>query len=41
VPGPVEIVIEEPIPTSGLRYEDREALATRVRAVIARHHTGW
>jgi len=41
VPGPVEILIEEPIPTRGLRYEDREDLAARVRAVIARHHTGW
>lgn len=41
VPGPVEIVIEEPIATRGLRYEDRDALAARVRAVVARHHTGW
>ena len=41
VPGPVEIVVEEPIPTTGLGYDDREALAARVRAVIERHHTGW
>lgn len=41
VPGPVEIVVEAPIATTGLGYEDREALAARVRAVIARHHTGW
>jgi 1-acyl-sn-glycerol-3-phosphate acyltransferase len=41
VPGDVEIVIEEPIPTAGLGYDDREALAARVRAAIERHHTGW
>jgi 1-acyl-sn-glycerol-3-phosphate acyltransferase len=41
VPGPVEIVVEEPIPTTGLGYDDREALAERVRAAIERHHTGW
>ena len=41
VPGRVEIVIEEPIPTAGLRYDDRDALAARVRAAIERHHTGW
>ena len=41
VPGPVEIVVEEPIPTVGLAYEDRDALAARVRAAIERHHTGW
>lgn len=41
VPGPVEIVVEEPIPTRGLGYDDRDALAARVRAVIERHHTGW
>jgi 1-acyl-sn-glycerol-3-phosphate acyltransferase len=41
VPGDVEIVIDEPIPTSGLGYDDREALAARVRAAIERHHTGW
>ncbi|HWP66139.1 MAG TPA: lysophospholipid acyltransferase family protein [Candidatus Limnocylindria bacterium] len=41
VPGPVEIVVEEPIPTTGLGYDDREALAARVRAAIERHHTGW
>jgi 1-acyl-sn-glycerol-3-phosphate acyltransferase len=41
VPGTAEIVIEAPIPTAGLRYEDRDALAARVRAAIERHHTGW
>jgi 1-acyl-sn-glycerol-3-phosphate acyltransferase len=41
VPGAVEIVIEQPIPTAGLGYDDRDALAARVRAVIERHHTGW
>ena len=41
VPGDVEIVIDEPIPTSGLGYDDREALAARVRTAIERHHTGW
>jgi 1-acyl-sn-glycerol-3-phosphate acyltransferase len=41
VPGPVEIIVEEPIPTAGLGYDDRDALAARVRAVIERHHTGW
>ena len=41
VPGDVEIVIEPPIPTAGLTYDDREALAARVREAIERHHTGW
>ena len=41
VPGPVEIIVEEPIPTAGLGYDDRDALAARVRSVIERHHTGW
>jgi 1-acyl-sn-glycerol-3-phosphate acyltransferase len=41
VPGEVEFVIEEPIPTAGLGYDDREALAARTRAAIERHHTGW
>jgi 1-acyl-sn-glycerol-3-phosphate acyltransferase len=41
VPGRVEIVIEAPVPTAGLGYDDRDALATRVRAAIERHHTGW
>ena len=40
VPGDVEIVIEAPIPTAGLTYDDRDALAARVRAVIEQHHTG-
>jgi 1-acyl-sn-glycerol-3-phosphate acyltransferase len=40
-PGDVEIVLEAPIPTAGLTYDDRNALARRVREVIARHHTGW
>ncbi len=41
VPGEVEIVVEAPIPTAGLGYDDREALAAKVRAAIERHHTGW
>jgi 1-acyl-sn-glycerol-3-phosphate acyltransferase len=41
VPGTVEIVIEAPIPTAGLGYDDRDALAARVREAIERHHTGW
>ena len=41
VPGPVEILVEPPIATAGLRYEDRDELAARVRAAIERHHTGW
>jgi 1-acyl-sn-glycerol-3-phosphate acyltransferase len=40
-PGDVEIVLEAPIPTAGLTYADRNALARRVREAIARHHTGW
>jgi 1-acyl-sn-glycerol-3-phosphate acyltransferase len=41
IPGDVELVIERPIPTDGLRFEDRDTLATQVREVILRHHTGW
>lgn len=41
VPGDVEIVIGEPIPTAGLAYDDRDALSARVREAIERHHTGW
>ncbi len=41
VPGEVEIVIEAPISTTGLGYDDRDALAGRVREAIERHHTGW
>jgi 1-acyl-sn-glycerol-3-phosphate acyltransferase len=41
VPGPVEVVIEAPIATTGLTYDDRDDLAARVRAAIERHHTGW
>jgi 1-acyl-sn-glycerol-3-phosphate acyltransferase len=40
LPGEIEIVIERPIPTTGLRFEDRDALAAEVRAAIERHHTG-
>ena len=40
VPGDVEIIIEPPIPTAGLTYDDRETLAAQVRAAIERHHTG-
>ena len=41
VPGDVEIVLEAPIPTTGLGYDDRDALAAQVRAAIEKHHTGW
>jgi hypothetical protein len=41
VPGPVELIVEAPIETQGLGYDDRDALAAQVRAVIERHHTGW
>lgn len=41
VPGPVDVFIEPPIPTTGLTYDDRGALAARVRAAIELHHTGW
>jgi len=30
-----------PLKEPGLRFEDRDALAARVRAVIEAHHTGW
>jgi 1-acyl-sn-glycerol-3-phosphate acyltransferase len=40
-PGEVEIVIESPIPTQGLSYADRVALAARAREAVLRHHTGW
>ncbi len=40
IPGEVEIVIERPIPTTGLGFEDRDVLAAQVRAAIERHHTG-
>lgn len=41
LPGDVELVIEQPIPTAGLGFDDRDRLATQVRAAIERHHTGW
>jgi len=41
VPGPVEIVIEAPVPTAGLTYDDRDELSATVRTAIERHHTGW
>jgi 1-acyl-sn-glycerol-3-phosphate acyltransferase len=41
VPGPVDVFIQPPIPTAGLGYEDRDALAARVRDAILEHHTGW
>jgi 1-acyl-sn-glycerol-3-phosphate acyltransferase len=41
VPGDAEIVVETPIPTAGLGYADRDALAAQVRAAIERHHQGW
>jgi 1-acyl-sn-glycerol-3-phosphate acyltransferase len=41
IPGDVELVIERPIPTDGLRFDDRDALSAQVREAILRHHTGW
>ncbi len=41
VPGDIDIFIEPPIPTTGLTYDDRDALAARVREAIMRNHTGW
>jgi 1-acyl-sn-glycerol-3-phosphate acyltransferase len=35
VPGDVHVIIEPPIPTAGLTYDDRETLRDRVRAVVA------
>jgi len=40
VPGKVEIVVCPPIPTVDLGWDDRDALAARVRAAIEEHHTG-
>jgi 1-acyl-sn-glycerol-3-phosphate acyltransferase len=34
-PGEVEIIVKSPIPTHGLRYEDRDRLREAVRAIIA------
>lgn len=41
VPGEVEIIIAPPIPTTGLGFDDRDALAARVRTAIEEHHTGY
>lgn len=41
VPGEIEIVIEEPIPTVGMTYDDRDRLSAQVRTAIERHHTGF
>lgn len=41
VPGHVDVFIEPPIPTVGLEYDDREALAAQVREAMLKHHTGW
>jgi 1-acyl-sn-glycerol-3-phosphate acyltransferase len=41
VPGPVDVFIQPPIATRGLGYDDRDALARRVRDAILEHHTGW
>jgi 1-acyl-sn-glycerol-3-phosphate acyltransferase len=40
VPGAIDVFIEPPIATTGLGYDDRDALAARVREAIARRHTG-
>lgn len=39
--GPVEMHVHEPIPTAELDYDDRDALAARVRHAIAGPYTGW
>jgi 1-acyl-sn-glycerol-3-phosphate acyltransferase len=36
-PGSIEIVVDDPIPTQALTYDDRVRLRNRVRATIARH----
>jgi hypothetical protein len=41
LPGDVEIIVEPPIPTVGLTFDDRDALAAQVRRAIEPHHTGW
>jgi 1-acyl-sn-glycerol-3-phosphate acyltransferase len=41
VPGPVDIFISPPIATTGLDYDDRDALAAQVREAILENHTGW
>jgi 1-acyl-sn-glycerol-3-phosphate acyltransferase len=41
VPGEIDLIVEDPIPTIGLAFADRHTLAARVRDVIAKHHTGW
>jgi 1-acyl-sn-glycerol-3-phosphate acyltransferase len=41
VPGPVDIFIAPPIATTGLDYDDRDALAAQVREAILENHTGW
>jgi 1-acyl-sn-glycerol-3-phosphate acyltransferase len=35
VPGDVEVVVLDPVPTKGMTYADREGLADHVRALIA------
>jgi 1-acyl-sn-glycerol-3-phosphate acyltransferase len=35
LPGDVEVIVSEPIPTAGMTYEDREALLERARQTIA------
>ncbi|HZP40200.1 MAG TPA: lysophospholipid acyltransferase family protein [Candidatus Binatia bacterium] len=41
LPGDVEVIVQQPIPTADLCEDDREALAARVRQAIERYHTGW
>jgi 1-acyl-sn-glycerol-3-phosphate acyltransferase len=41
VPGKVEIFVEPPIQTTDLTYEDRDALAARVREAILKNHKGY
>jgi 1-acyl-sn-glycerol-3-phosphate acyltransferase len=39
LPGDVHVVVEPPIPTAGLVYDDRTALRDRVREIIAARQT--
>jgi len=40
IPGPIHILFGEPIPTTGLTVDDRDALAARTRAAMERLRAG-
>ena len=40
-PGPVDVVLLEPISTKGLTYDDRDALVARLRALAEREIAAW